>query len=223
MVATSRYGTYGISQALIYAFSVGALKWPGQLAIDIAFAIWDEAFTIIEARAPRVDASDDPDHPYLPPNQDNGDPAPGDLEAGLTLATLGGLAHPSREKKRRAFLAAQLLLDERAAITAPAFKIALGAISDPATLTWLLCILELSNDKSIPVREFVRRSSSRINVTRTHHGSSSCSPLVQRRHLCSFRLTPLMASYSRGAKISFGLLTTETREDQANQPGSINS
>lgn len=153
VVATSSYGTYGISQALIYAFSVGALNWPGQSAVDMAFAAWDEAFSIIEARAPRVDASDDPDDPYLPPDNDKGEAAPGNLEAALALAILGGLAHPGRENKRRAFLAVQLIIDERAAVAAPAFKIALGSISDPATLTWLLHLIDLANERSIPIRE----------------------------------------------------------------------
>ncbi|MCI0555697.1 MAG: hypothetical protein L0287_32525, partial [Anaerolineae bacterium] len=57
------------------------------------------------------------------------------------------------EKKRRSFLAAQLLLNERASVAAPAFKVALSSISDPATLTWLLKIIESSDEASIPVRE----------------------------------------------------------------------
>ena len=152
VVGTSSRGTHGISQALIYAFSVGAMTWPGQLSIDVALAAWDEAFAVISARAPRVDAFDDPDHQYVPPDQDGGEAAPGDLQGALALAALGGLAHPSREKKRRAFLAAQLLLDERAAASANAFKIALGSISDPATLAWLLRLIELSDETGIPVR-----------------------------------------------------------------------
>lgn len=153
VVATSSYGTYGISQALIYAFSVGALNSPGQSAVDIAFEAWDEAFAIIEARAPWVDASDDPDDPYLPPDQNKGEAASGNLDAALVLAILGGLAHPSREKKRRTFLATQLIIDERAAIAAPAFKIALSWISDPATLTWLLHLIDLAKERSFPIRE----------------------------------------------------------------------
>ncbi len=151
-VVASGYGTYGISRAVIYAFSVGALTSPGRPTLDVAFAAWDQAFAVIGARAPRVDASDDPDLPYQAPDLDIGEAAPGNLETALALAALGGLAHPSREKKRRAFLAAQILLDERAAIAAPAFKIALGAISDPATLTWLLRLIESADERSLPVR-----------------------------------------------------------------------
>jgi len=153
IVSTSRYGTYGISQALIYAFSVEAMTKSEQLSLDIAFAAWDEAFAIIEARLPRVDTSDDPDYPYMPPTVDQGEVAPGDLNAAIALATMAGLAHPSREKKRRSFLAAQLLLNERASVAAPAFKIAVSSISDPATLTWLLKLIETSTDENNPVRE----------------------------------------------------------------------
>lgn len=96
---------------------------------------------MIESRAPRVDASDDPDVPYVPLGPDGGEPAPGDVEGAIALATLGGLAHPSREKKRRAMLAVQLLLEERPAVLAPALARALRAISEPATLTWLLSLL----------------------------------------------------------------------------------
>lgn len=153
IVTTSRSGPYGISRALIYAFSVGALKTPDQPSVDVAFAAWDEAFAIIEARAPRVDPSDDPDQLYLPPNPDSGEAVPGNFESALALAALGGLAHPGREKKRRAFLAVQILLDNRAAVAAPAFNIALGTISDPATATRLLHLIESAKDDDSPVLE----------------------------------------------------------------------
>jgi len=153
IVATSRYGTYGISQALIYAFSAEAMTKPEQPSLDVAFAAWDEAFAIIGARLPRVDASDDPEYLYMPPMVDQGEAAPGDLNAAIALATMAGLAHPSREKKRRSFLAVQLLLNERASVAAPAFNTALSSISDPATLTWLLKIIESSGESSTPVRE----------------------------------------------------------------------
>jgi len=152
IIATSRYGTYGISQALIHALVTEALTCPDRSATAVAFDAWDEAFAVIASRAPRVDASDDPTHPYAPASPDSGEPAPGDLEAALALAALGGLAHASREKKRRALLAAQLLLDERATIAAPAFAVTLGAISDPATLTWLLSVIDSSDDMANPVR-----------------------------------------------------------------------
>ena len=151
IVATSREGTYGISQAVIHALAVGALQSPDGPALDVAFGAWDQAFGVIASRAPRVDDSDDPDVPYAPPDRDGGEPAPGDLEGALALAALGGLAHPSREKKRRAFLATRLLLEERPAVVAPAVALALTTTSDPATLTWLLSLLDSSDATTNPI------------------------------------------------------------------------
>ncbi len=153
IVATSRYGTYGISQAVIHALAVGALSTTGRSSTGDAFGAWDEAFDVIASRAPRVDDSDDPDVPYDPPSPDAGERSTGDLEGALALAAIAGLAHPSREKKRRAFLATQLLLKERPVVCARVFSVALGAISDPATLTWLLRILESSGPTSAFVLE----------------------------------------------------------------------
>lgn len=151
VIATSRYEIYGISQAIIYAFSVGALVCPDKASLDIAFMSWDAALAVIEKRAPHVHPSDAPDVVYQPLDPDCGEPAPGDLDAAVAMATLGGLAHPSREKKRRAFLAAQLLLNERPQTTTTAFITALSTISDPATLTWLLRLLEVSDEKNQPI------------------------------------------------------------------------
>jgi hypothetical protein len=145
IVATGRYGTYGISQAIIYALAVGALPCGDGSGVAAAFAAWDEAFGVIASRAPRVDESDDPDVPYVPPSPDGGEPAPGDLEGALALAALGGLAHPSRGKKRRSLLAAELLLQERPAVAAPAFALTFAHLTDPATLMWLLLVLSSSD------------------------------------------------------------------------------
>jgi hypothetical protein len=150
-IATSRYEIYGISQAIIYAFSVGALVCPDKASLDIAFMSWDAAFAVIETRAPHVHPSDAPDVVYQPLDPDSGEPAPGDLDAAIALAVLGGLAHPGREKKRRAFLAVQLLLNERPQVAAPAFVTALSTISDLATLAWLLQLMEVSAAKSLPI------------------------------------------------------------------------
>ena len=152
VIASSSYEIYGISQALIQAFAVGALVCPGRTSLDIAFAAWKEAFGVIDARAPRVEISDDPNPEYEPPNPDSDERVPGDLQAAMVLATLGGLAHPGREKKRRTYLAVQLLLEELPEIAAPAFDIALGQISDAATLTWLLQLIDSSGDRGLLVR-----------------------------------------------------------------------
>jgi hypothetical protein len=43
VIATSRYEIYGISQAIIHAFSVGSLVCPDRSSLDVAFTAWDEA------------------------------------------------------------------------------------------------------------------------------------------------------------------------------------
>jgi hypothetical protein len=153
IVATTHDGTYGISQAVIHALAVGALRSATRSPVDVAFAAWDQAYGVIASRAPRVDESDDPTAPYVPPKRDAGEAAPGDLAGAMALAAVGGLAHPSREKKRRAFLATRLLLEERPAAVAPAVALALTTTSDPATLTWLLSVLYSSDAKTNGVLE----------------------------------------------------------------------
>lgn len=152
IVATSRYGTYGISQAVIHALAVGALSTVDRSRTAVAFCAWDEAFGVISSRAPRVDDSDDPDVLYDPPYSDADAPVPGDLEGAFALAAIAGLAHPGRDKKRRALLAVQLLLEERSGVCSRSLSVALTGISDPATLIWLLRVLELS-DLPAPVLE----------------------------------------------------------------------
>lgn len=144
IVATSRYGTYGISQAVIHALTVGALSTADRSSTAVAFCAWDEAFGVISSRAPRVDDSDNPNVLYNPPYPNADAPAPGDLEGAFALAAIAGLSHPGREKKRRAFLAVQLLLEERPVVCSRVLSVALASISDPATLTWLLRMIELS-------------------------------------------------------------------------------
>jgi hypothetical protein len=149
-VATS-YGPYGVSQAVILCFATGALRVRGTTSVDVAFAVWDEACAVISARAPRVSDSDDPDRPYSPPDPDAGDVVPGDLEEAFALAVLGSLFHPSRERKRRSFLGVRLLLEHRPEKAVNAFNTALLTISDAATLTWLLRLIESTREKSAPV------------------------------------------------------------------------
>lgn len=148
VVATARYGTYGITQALIYALARQSLATEDD-PTDAAFAAWDEAFEVISSRAPLVDPSEVPDHPYEPPVSDTAGSTPGDLDAALALATVGGLAHPSREKKRRSYLAVRVLLEQHPDKAAPAVALALREISDPSTLTWLLCVLKSSGSEEV--------------------------------------------------------------------------
>ena len=87
----------------------------------------------------------------MPPIPDSGETVPSDLGAAFALAVLGGLFHPSRERKRRTLLATQLLLEQRPDVAANAFRIALTTISDPATLVWLLRVIDSFRESGAPV------------------------------------------------------------------------
>ncbi|WP_159037146.1 hypothetical protein [Streptomyces specialis] len=151
VVSTGRYGTHGITQALIFAFAHQALALPPNDSLDLAFALWDEAAEVIENRAPRVHDSDDPQHPYRAPDNDNGTPAPGDLDHAFPTAALAALAYADREGKRRAMAATRSLITLRPEATAPAIALALEQLSDPATLMWLLCLLQEQGPAAQPV------------------------------------------------------------------------
>jgi hypothetical protein len=163
------YGPYGISQAIVFAFVSGALSIDGSVSVDTAFAIWDEACAVISARAPRVADDDDPDSQYAPLVPDLGETVPGNLETAFALAILGSLFHPSRERKRRTLLATRLLLEHRPNVAANAFCIALSTISDPATLVWLLSVIESFRESAAPVvaacQPVLRELSSRALLT----------------------------------------------------------
>ncbi|MEU3597135.1 ATP-binding protein [Streptomyces sp. NPDC006798] len=150
-VSAGRYGTHGITQALIFAFAQQACGLSPNDSLDLAFALWDEAATVIESRAPRVHDSDDPQHPYPAPGNDNGTPAPGDLDHAFATAALAALAHADREGKRRAMVATRSLVTLRPEATAPAMALALEQLSDPATLMWLLCLLQEQGPQAQPV------------------------------------------------------------------------
>lgn len=143
-VLRGKYGTLGVSQALILALGTvdwgSNTRWPsGQTSIQIAFSAWDEAATVIGERLPRVDSTDDPELPYVRENQL---PTSSDqVNTALIVATFAGLGHPSREQKRRSLFAIQLLAQARPALTAEAFDLALAHLSEPATLTWLLAVV----------------------------------------------------------------------------------
>lgn len=150
-IVAGGYGTLGVSQALIHGFAGASLLASAEATLSVAFQAWDEAFTVIVSRAPRVSPADDPSELYAPPDPDDGTETPGDVNAALAVAALAGLAHPSREQKRRSLVAAQFLLNERTTEAVPAFRTALLNLSDPATLMWLQRMLELAGEIANPV------------------------------------------------------------------------
>ncbi|MCY4673284.1 MAG: ATP-binding protein [Bacteroidetes bacterium] len=140
-------GTYGITQALIYGFAKGGL---GNSA-STCFEIWDQGLAVIASRLPRVGAAENPEGGYIAPNPDSGANLLGDIDTAFAAATVAGLAHPSREQKRRSFLGIQVLINERASFATAPLGAALSSLSDPATLTWLLRVIELADEKAAPI------------------------------------------------------------------------
>ena len=138
-------GAHGIGEALIHTSIELDLSDSHELGTRMAFRVWDAMHEVIEERTPRVHASDDPEDPYEPACDDD-ESSPHDLNIALATAAVAGIAHPGLEAKRRSFVATCLLLAERPDVVAPSIRLALERLSDPATLTWLLQLLELHAD-----------------------------------------------------------------------------
>ena len=146
-VVSRGLGTCGITQALIYGFAKGGLD----TSTSVPFDIWNEAFTVIADRLPRVAAADDPEDIYVAPDPDSGADPLGNINAAFAAAAVAGLAHPGREQKRRSLVGIQALINERASAVTSALESALSSLSDPATLTWLLRLIELAGEKAAPI------------------------------------------------------------------------
>lgn len=147
VIVSRGFGTYGITQALMYGFAKGGLS----SSSSVIFDIWSEAFAVIANRLPRVAATDDPEDIYVAPDPDSGADLIGDINTAFAAATVAGLAHPGREQKRRSLVAIQVLIDERTSAMIASLEIALSSLSDPATLTWLLRVIELAGEKMAPI------------------------------------------------------------------------
>lgn len=135
------YASTGVTQALVIAFAsidFSPTNEQGPTSPDRAFQCWDAAAAVIAERTPQIDAADDPRERYVPTSS----PAP--MEQPFSLAILAGLAHAGREQKRRALLAAEFLIEESGTIGGDAIAFAIERLSDPATLVWLLKVLERS-------------------------------------------------------------------------------
>jgi hypothetical protein len=144
----------GITQAIIFAFVLAEMPAPeNTTALDVAFQCWDEAATVIAARAPRVHQWDDPDEPYAPPISDDGAPYIGDLELAFALAIFAGVSNPGREQKRRSLLSLRMLLDHAPTVAGQALQKLLPVLDEPATLGWILRLVESSKYRASIVAE----------------------------------------------------------------------
>jgi len=144
-------GSQGISEALIYAALQSALTETHESGADTANRIWDAAFEVIDKRAPRVHSNDIPKIPYDPPGGAEGHQSSCDLDVAFATAAIAGIAHPGLEAKRRSLIATRFLLFYRPDAVVPAIRSALKLLSDPASIAWLLRLLEQHADASASV------------------------------------------------------------------------
>lgn len=136
-VTSSSYGTMGITQAIIYAFVEGALDTSVEDPATTAFKIWDEAFAVIDARAPAI-GDDATSVVYAAPDVSDAEATEEDLNRAFVFAIFAGLAQPSREAKRRTLLALREIAATRPDLFAYSLPIVLRSLRNVLTLTWLL-------------------------------------------------------------------------------------
>ena len=157
VIAAGKYGTYGFAKTLIHAFGVGALVPLDASPLDTAFSALNEVRSVTEYRTPRVHDSDDPTDPYTP-DSDASDISRAELDKAFALGILAGLGDASREKKRRTLLAIRVLVSHRPTQAAAAVDLALSELSDPATLTWLLRLIDAIGTTAAPVISACRQT-----------------------------------------------------------------
>lgn len=139
----------GLTQALIFAFALLDMPTGNEnRSLEVAFEAWDEAFDVIAARAPWVHPWDDPDEPYSPPEPAFVERYHGSLEASFAAAILAGLANPGREQKRRTMLSVRLLMEYAPEIAGRELERLLPLVTDPATITWTLSLIDRSTKRS---------------------------------------------------------------------------
>jgi hypothetical protein len=157
-ILSSSYGGYGLTRALVFAFSAvdfGPDTLPSNYGSwsSVSTGAWDAAMSVISYRIPAStlaeESYEDSYRPLAQPLLT--------LESAFALSTLAGIAHPSREQKRRSLLAFELLLRREDPALGEAVAIALEHLVDPACVGWVLGALARVGEAGIPV---ARRCSS---------------------------------------------------------------
>ncbi|GAA2476591.1 hypothetical protein GCM10010422_20310 [Streptomyces graminearus] len=135
-VANPSYSrTIGVSQALVSAFAIQPPDDSRPPAAD-ALACWDAAYEVIAHRLPGdAHLGDDAYHPVPEPATQQ------DIDAALCQLALATVALPERGDKRRALLAATVLLAGRPRQTQAALAHVLSFDLGAGPLTWLLTVL----------------------------------------------------------------------------------
>lgn len=135
VVTGRKYGTLGVTQALIEAFAARSADpaVPGQ---PDPFTCWDAAFSVIAYRLP---GSAKILHDAYSPATESATRQ--DIDTALSRLTLATLAMPDRADRRRALVAATVLLTARPAEAQAAAARVLAADLGAGPLTWLLTAL----------------------------------------------------------------------------------
>lgn len=130
---------YGITQALISAFATRSPE-PGRPRPHTALACWDAAHSIISYRIPGAlpSATHNPQSQYDP---DTPPSTKGNLDLALSTLALATIALPERPDRRRALVAATVLLRTRNSLAQLALAHVLSARLSSGPLTWLLTAL----------------------------------------------------------------------------------
>jgi hypothetical protein len=129
------FGSRGAAQALIAAFADPTTDVPD---LDTAFLCWDSAYDVIAGRLPGT--------PYLyaPPYQPSPTAASQpDIDDWLATLAVSTLVLPDRGDRRRALVAASVLLAARPAIAQHAVTRIVAAGLDAGPLTWLLNVMHM--------------------------------------------------------------------------------
>ncbi|KOX42417.1 AAA family ATPase [Streptomyces sp. NRRL F-7442] len=133
----------GISQALVSAFAIQPPD-PSQPSPASALACWDAAHDVIAHRLPGdAGLGHGAYHPQPEPEPEP-EPEPAtqhDIDTALCRLALATVALPDRGDKRRALIAATVLLASRAAQAQAAFAYVLSFDLGAGPLTWLLTVL----------------------------------------------------------------------------------
>ncbi|AZM58146.1 MULTISPECIES: ATP-binding protein [unclassified Streptomyces] len=135
-VANPSYGrTVGVSQALVSAFAIQPPDASRPPAAD-ALACWDAAYDVIAHRLPGdARLGDGAYHPVPEPATQH------DIDTALCRLAVATIALPERDDKRRALLAATVLLAARPRQAQAALAHILSFDLGAGPMTWLLTVL----------------------------------------------------------------------------------
>lgn len=130
----------GITQSLVRGFLAAhqpsnpdRLRWQ-----KLAFDSWDAAFETVSRRLPAVDGESDISDSWRYAPSDGTRMSEDDLVTAFIMATLGGLAHPARERKRCALVALKLLLCVSPSQVYGPLRVVFSNVADAITLTAVL-------------------------------------------------------------------------------------